>query len=115
MLQAQNWEGAFPCLQSAMEMAADPDRLSVGLSLSEPPAEEELFQLRIMSNRILLLPSADIWQVIEEAWQGESHVLAAHPAMRFSRHWDKTLLHCLGWCQRSVGFNCLLTGLLPRE
>ena len=64
---------------------------------------------------LTVLPPPEVWGDIGDAWQGESHVLAAHPAMRFGRRWDRSLLRALAWCWHATGFNCLLTGMLPRD
>lgn len=115
MLEAENWSEATACLDSALVNAAEPQHISFGLSLRVPPTAEEQQELDALGTRLSLISGFSIWSGIDPVWQGESHVLAGHPSMRFSRRWDRTLLRALHWCQQSSGFSSFLTGLLPRD
>ena len=115
LLEAETWSEAADCLDSAVLNASEPEQLSFGLSLRTPPTEEERAAMDLFSPRLSLVSGLTAWSGIDPVWQGESHVLAAHPAMRFSRRWDRSLLRALGWCQKASGFSSLLTGLLPRD
>lgn len=114
LLSARNWEEAAGAVYSASQTAADPVRLSFGLSLAEEPTMEEQSAMREAGAIQYVAPGLTPWQDMEILWQGESCVLAAHQAMRFSKLWDRTLLRTLGYCQRADGYNSVLTGYLPR-
>lgn len=114
LLAAPDWADAAQALQSAKTNAAAPERLTYGLSLLEEPDDEALSAMQAQGGVQYLCPGEDVWQEVEALWQGEGFILMAHPAMRFTRHWDMHLLHALRQCRRESIMSTVLTGYLPR-
>ena len=90
---------AEAALQSALDNALAPKRLSFGLSLLREPDEIEAAALRRLGACQLMAPAADPWLDFAELWQGEGFLLIGSPDMRFVRHWDMLLLRELRACQ----------------
>ena len=114
MMSAPDWADAAQTLESAKANAAAPERLTYGLSLLEEPDGEALAAMHAHGGVQYLCPGGEIWQETEALWRGEGFILMAHPAMRFTRHWDMQLLHALRQCKRESIMNTVLTGYLPR-
>ncbi len=113
LMSAEEFADAQTALYSAKENAANPAALSFGLMLAyEPDAEAHALMAELGAVQFLC-PETDAWQSMPEVWQGESHVLMAHPAMRFTRGWDKALLRELALCPGTDGAQNFLTGCLP--
>lgn len=106
---------AEAALQSALDNALAPKRLSFGLSLLREPDEIEAAALRRLGACQFMAPAADPWQDFAELWQGEGFLLIGSPDMRFVRHWDMLLLRELRACQPGEEApGSVLTGYLPR-
>ena len=115
VLTAADWPQAYACVDSARQNAADPERLTFGVSLDREPGPEDLETMHALGTSLYLVPGLSPWQDMELLWQGEGCVLAAHPAMRFSAGWDRVLLRTLDYCRQTVSHRSVLTGCLPRE
>ena len=100
LMAAPDYAEAQTALYSARENAAHPDALSYGLTLREEPTPEEESAMAALQRVQFLCPAEDAWAAMPALWQGESHVLMAHPAMRFTPGWDKALLKALADCAR---------------
>ena len=113
LMSAADFADAQTALYSARENAANSALLSFGLTLENEP-DEECHSLMAALGRIqFLCPESDAWRSMPELWQGESNVLMAHPAMRFTKGWDKALLKALRACPATDKSQNLLTGCLP--
>lgn len=113
LMSAVDFLDAQTALYSAKENAANPAVLSFGVTLENEPDDESQALMAALGNIQFLCPEADAWRSMPELWQGESHVLMAHPAMRFTTGWDKALLKTLRRCpETDTGAN-VLTGCLP--
>lgn len=115
LLQASDYADVEETLRSAVTAAADPRRLSFGLLLEGAPTEEELCALYGLGHVMWCCGPGTIWQRVDEMWSGENYLLLGHPAMRFARGWDRTLIRTLTYCQRLGNHHCALTGYLPRR
>lgn len=113
LMSALEFADAQTALYSAKENAADPAALSFGITLEAEPDEEAHALMAALGNLQFLCPETSAWGAMPELWQGESHVLMAHPAMRFTRGWDKALLKELRRCPNAERGQNLLTGYLP--
>ena len=71
-------------LLSARENASAPSALSFGITLVCEPDNEAQALMASLGRVQFLCPEHDIWSSMPDLWQGESHVLMAHPAMRFT-------------------------------
>lgn len=100
-------------LLSARENASAPSALSFGITLVCEPDNEAQALMASLGRVQFLCPESDIWSSMPELWQGESHVLMAHPAMRFTTGWDKALLKELNRCPNAGKGRHALTGCLP--
>lgn len=113
LMAADEFADAQSALLSARNAAAEPDALSWGLSLAAEPDEEANESMQELGMVRFLCPEADLWAAMPSLWQGESYVLMAHPAMRFTKGWDKELLRELRACPAGPVLTCALTGYLP--
>ena len=113
LMSALEFSDAQTALYSAKENAADPAALSFGITLEAEPDDEAHALMAALGNLQFLCPETSVWGAMPELWQGESHVLMAHPAMRFTRGWDKALLRELRRCPNAERGQNLLTGYLP--
>ena len=113
LMSALEFADAQTALYSAKENAADPAALSFGITLEAEPDDEAHALMAALGNLQFLCPETSAWGAMPELWQGESHVLMAHPAMRFTRGWDKALLRELRRCPNAERGQNLLTGYLP--
>ena len=113
LMSAVDFLDAQTALYSARENAADPAALSFGVTLENEPDEESQALMAALGNIQFLCPEADAWRSMPALWQGESHVLMAHPAMRFTAGWDKALLKALRRCPETDKGANVLTGCLP--
>lgn len=113
LMSALEFADAQTALYSAKENAADPAALSFGITLEAEPDDEAHALMAALGNVLFLCPETSAWGAMPELWQGESHVLMAHPAMRFTRGWDKALLRELRRCPNAERGQNLLTGYLP--
>ena len=113
LMSALEFSDAQTALYSAKENAADPTALSFGITLEAEPDDEAHALMAALGNVLFLCPETSAWGAMPELWQGESHVLMAHPAMRFTRGWDKALLRELRRCPNAERGQNLLTGYLP--
>ncbi len=113
LMSAPDFLDAQTALYSARENAADPTRLSFGVVLANEPDEESHALMAALGKVLFLCPERDAWASMPEMWQGESHVLMAHPAMRFTTGWDKALLKALSACPATDKEQNVLTGYLP--
>ena len=115
LMAATSATEAEAALQSALDNALAPKRLSFGLSLLREPDEIEAAALRRLGACQLMAPAADPWLDFAELWQGEGFLLIGSPDMRFVRHWDMLLLRELRACQPGEEApGSILTGYLPR-
>ena len=113
LMSAMEFADAQTALYSAKENAADPAALPFGITLEAEPDDEAHALMAALGNVLFLCPETSAWGAMPELWQGESHVLMAHPAMRFTRGWDKALLRELRRCPNAERGQNLLTGYLP--
>ncbi len=113
LMSAAEFADAQTALYSAKENAANPAALSFGLMLACEPDDEAHALMAGLGELRFLCPETDAWQSMPEVWQGESHVLMAHPAMRFTWGWDRALLRQLSRCPAVPNSQNLLTGCLP--
>ena len=113
LMSAVDFLDAQTALYSAKENAADATSLSFGVTLETEPDDESHALMAALGRIQFLCPENDAWHSMPELWQGESHVLMAHPAMRFTRGWDKALLKQLKSCPKTDKGANVLTGYLP--
>lgn len=113
LMAAEEFADAQPALNSARNAASAPDALSWGLSLAVEPDEEANAAMTALGMVHFLCPEQDLWQCMPSLWQGEGYVLMAHPAMRFTKGWDRELLKELRACPSGQVLTCALTGYLP--
>ena len=113
LMSAEDFLDAQTALYSARENAAHPAALSYGVTLENEPDDESHGLMAALGNIQFLCPESDAWRAMPELWQGESHVLMAHPAMRFTPGWDKALLRELRSCPATNKGQNVLTGFLP--
>lgn len=112
LIAAESWPDAAMALTAARDAAAAPKRLSYGVCIPDEPTEDDLAQMCTFGELRYLAPSSDAWRDMPALWRGETHVLAADPAMTFSRRWDAKLLRILRRSPR-IGSGSALTGWLP--
>ncbi|MGN1370337.1 MAG: hypothetical protein ACI4WX_15815 [Aristaeellaceae bacterium] len=113
LLSAEDFLDAQTALRSAKENAAVPAALSFGVTLTNEPDDEAQALMATLERVQFLCPERDAWNAMPAFWQGESHVLMAHPAMRFTKGWDRALLKELNRCPNADKGQNLLTGCLP--
>ncbi len=113
LMAAADFADAQTALYSAKENAAEPSLLSFGVTLENEPDDEAQGLMAALGRIHFLCPESDEWRSMPELWQGEGHVLMAHPAMRFTRGWDKALLKALRACPETDRMQNVLTGCLP--
>ena len=113
LMSAADFLDAKTALYSARENAAAPGNLSFGVTLQNEPDDESHALMAELGNVLFLCPERDAWAAMPELWQGESHVLMAHPAMRFTTGWDKALLAALKGCPQTDKHQNVITGYLP--
>ena len=113
LMTAEDFLDAQTALYSAKENASDANLLSYGLMLENEPDEESQALMAALGRVQFLCPAEDPWRAMPDMWQGESHVLMAHPAMRFTKAWDKALLRELRACPATAKGQQLLSGFLP--
>ncbi len=113
LMSAADFADAQTALLSAKENAADAASLSFGVMLENEPDDEAQALMASLEQIQFLCPESNAWASMPAFWQGESHVLMAHPAMRFTRGWNKVLLKELGRCPNADKGQNVLTGCLP--
>ncbi len=113
LMSAVDFPDAQTALYSAKENAAEASALSFGVMLEIEPDDKCQAQMAALGRVQFLCPENDAWRSMPELWQGESHVLMAHPAMRFTKGWDKALLRELRRCPATDQAQNVLTGYLP--
>lgn len=113
LMHAEDFADAQTALLSAKENASAPAALSFGVMLENEPDEEAQALMASLEHLQFLCPESNAWASMPEFWQGESHVLMAHPAMRFTRGWDRALLRELKRCPNAEKGQNALTGCLP--
>lgn len=113
LMSAAEFADAQTALYSARENAAEPENLSFGVTLTYEPDDESQALMAALGRIRFLCPENDAWRTMPELWQGEGYVLMAHPAMRFTRAWDKALIRELRGCTGTDHLQCALTGYLP--
>ena len=113
LMSAVDFLDAKTALYSARENAAVPANLSFGVTLQNEPDDEANALMSALGNVLFLCPETDAWAAMPELWQGESHVLMAHPAMRFTSGWDKALLSAWKACPQTDDHHNVITGYLP--
>lgn len=113
LMHAEEFADAQTALLSAKENAATPAALSFGVMLESEPDEEAQALMASLEHLQFLCPESNTWGAMPEFWQGESHVLMAHPAMRFTKGWDRALLRELKRCPNANKGQNALTGCLP--
>lgn len=113
LMSAVEYADAQTALYSAKENAAEPGKLSFGIALAHEPDDEAQGLMAALGRIRFLCPESDIWHAMPEIWQGEGYVLMAHPAMRFTRGWDKALMKELRACPGKDDMQSVLTGFLP--
>lgn len=113
LMSATDFADAQTALYSAKENAADASLLSIGIALENEPDEDAQALMAALGRIQFLCPESDPWRAMPEFWQGEGHVLMAHPTMRFTRGWDKALLKELRACPETDRVQNVLTGCLP--
>lgn len=113
LMAAPEYADAYAALHSARQSAAAPEALSFGLTLDGEPDEESLTDMAALGIVQYLCPAEDPWTAMPRLWHGEGYVLVAHPAMRFTKGWDRELLRELRACRPGLMLTCALTGFLP--
>ncbi len=113
LMSAADFADAQTALLSAKENAADAASLSFGVMLENEPDDEAQALMASLGQIQFLCPESNAWASMPAFWQGESHVLMAHPAMRFTRGWNKVLLKELSRCPNADKGQNALTGCLP--
>ena len=113
LMSAVDFLDAQTALYSAKENASDASRLSYGVVLENEPDDESQSLMAALGHIQFLCPENDAWRSMPELWQGEGHVLMAHPAMRFTKGWDQALLQELRKCPDTAKGQNALTGCLP--
>lgn len=113
LMAAEEFADAHPALLSARNAAAEPEAISWGLSLAAEPDDEAHAAMQELGMVHFLSPAANLWAAMPTLWQGEGYVLMAHPAMRFTRSWDREILRELRACPAGQVLTCALTGYLP--
>lgn len=113
LMAAAEYADLHAALTSARQAALSPAALSFGVALDAEPDEEALAAMTDLGIAQYRCPSEDLWTIMPEMWQGEGYVLIAHPAMRFTRGWDRELLRELRACRPGLVMTCALTGFLP--
>ena len=113
LMSAVDFLDAQTALYSAKENAANPSALSFGVTLENEPDDESQNLMAALGHIQFLCPESSAWASMPELWQGESHVLMTHPAMRFTRGWDNVLLRQLRRCPNAEMGQNALTGCLP--
>lgn len=113
LMEAAEYVDAKGAIESARSNAAHPEALSWGFKLLEYPEDESYNALAAIHALFIPNPDADLWADMDQFWVGESYVLMAHPAMRFSPGWDREMLRALRQCSSSPVMTCALTGYLP--
>ncbi len=113
LMSAADFADAQTALLSAKENAADAASLSFGVMLENEPDDEAQALMASLGQIQFLCPESNAWASMPAFWQGESHVLMAHPAMRFTRGWNKVLLKELSRCPNADKGQNVLTGCLP--
>lgn len=113
LMSAADFSDAQTALLSAKENAADAASLSFGVMLENEPDDEAQALMASLGQIQFLCPESNAWASMPAFWQGESHVLMAHPAMRFTRGWNKVLLKELSRCPNADKGQNVLTGCLP--
>ena len=113
LMAADEYADLQPALSSALAAAAAPEALSWGLSLAVEPDEESQAAMQALGMVHFLCPEVDLWEAMPILWQGEGYVLMGHPAMRFTKGWDRELLRELRACPSGQVLTCALTGYLP--
>ena len=113
LITAVDFLDAQTALYSAKENAADASSLSFGITLENEPDEESQALMAALGRVQFLCPETDAWRSMPELWQGEGHVLMAHPAMRFTKGWDQQLFKALRACPATDKGQHILSGYLP--
>ncbi len=113
LMAATEYADAQPALLSARENALAPEALSWGLTLTVEPDGEDLADMAGLGNVQFLCPAEDLWGSMPLLWQGESFVLLGHPAMRFTKGWDREIIKALRACPCGQVLKNVLTGYLP--
>lgn len=112
---AVSWQDAAPAMYDAKSAANAPEKLSFGLMLEEPLAQENLAEFYALGSAQWAQGDMTTWQAVNVLWQGETYVLAAQPDMLFDRDWDRHLLDMLAYCRSQGHAQCALTGYPPCE
>lgn len=113
LMAAAEYADAHTALQSAFRTAAEPQAISWGLTLETEPDDEALSAMDSLGLCQFFCPGSDAWASMPLLWQGEAYVLMAHPAMRFTKGWDRELVKELRACPRGQVLKNVLTGFLP--
>lgn len=113
LMAAAEYADAHGALESARSAAAAPEALSWGLLMESEPDDEALQAMNALGMVQFICPAQDPWASMPLLWQGEGYVLLAHPAMRFTKGWDRELLRELRDCPRGQVLKNVLTGFLP--
>ncbi len=108
VMAAESQGEAGESLRTALEMARQPERLSVGLLL--PRGDEAP-----VTPNTRILAGTDPWREAVGLWRGETFILLGTPAMRFEQNWDLRLTREADRWQRRLATGAVLTGCLPRE
>ena len=115
LMAAQRFEDAEPSLHGAVENAAAPQRLSVGLVLREAPDEEANARMACLPAPRFIVGPESAWDAASDLWQGETWILLGTPAMRFERRWDRQLEKEARACRNRSVAGAILTGCLPTD
>ncbi|MBQ8555334.1 MAG: hypothetical protein IJ438_05600 [Clostridia bacterium] len=113
VMQTVEYADAEAALLSAKENAFFPEALSYGLVLTQEPDADAHAAMNALGLTQFICPGDDPWRAAPLLWQGEGYILLAHPAMRFSRGWDKEILRALRACPMGQLLKNVLTGYLP--
>jgi glycosyltransferase involved in cell wall biosynthesis len=113
-------EDVLLTIRSALENAANPQRLTFGICLQYDPSDKVLPQyfdgLNNPNIRVLRVLAADSLgagfarNMAQQLWSGEEYVLQIDSHMRFSLGWDQYLLNLLN----IVESNVVVSAFLPR-
>lgn len=113
LIAAEAYVHVDEALRSARDHAAHKQRLSYGVSLTQEPSDDDTAAMRALGSVQFVTPAINSWQDMPALWRGEGYVLIAHAGMRFTRNWDRELLHALARCRTERPGAAVLTGFLP--
>lgn len=109
ILEAARADEAAAAFSSALETASDPAAVSCALAAPEGEAPA----LPDGHAPVRLVRETGAAEAVQEAWQGETWVLAGTASMRFRRDWDRLLTREAETLQTRTAVGPVITGCLP--